>query len=199
MRTPQQSAGDWPTLAASATPAEIAARIADGNDIDATDTFGRTAILIASKARRFEVVRDLIAAGADIDAQDQTRLNPLLWGCISNDLELVEIMLAAGADITRTTRFDGAPIHPAAEKGHLEIVQLLLRDTDVNVNHTNICGWTPLLEAVILGDGGSRQQEIVRLLIAAGADVSMTDQWGVSPLEHAQKLGFTELAAILAA
>lgn len=47
-------------------------------------------------------------------------------------------------------------------------------------------------------DGGPRQQDIVRLLIAAGADPTMTDQWGVSPLQHAQQNGYNELADILA-
>jgi ankyrin repeat protein len=46
-------------------------------------------------------------------------------------------------------------------------------------------GWTALLEAIILGDGGPRRTEIVRLLVEAGADVT-TDSAGVTPLAHAQ-------------
>ena len=153
--------------------------------------------MIAAKAGRLDVVRGLIAAGADIDKQDQIRLNPLLWGSIVGDLDLVRLMVEAGADVERRTRFDGAPIHPAAEKGHLEIVRLLAEETDVNVNHTNLCGWTPMLEAIILNDGGPTQQEIVRLLITAGADPTMVDQWGTSPLQHAEQKGYTELADIL--
>lgn len=198
MRKPLQSPADWPTLAATATWDEISAVLAGGVDIDATDTQGRTAILVTAKAGRLDIVRELIAAGADINKQDQIRLNPLLWGCIVGHFDLVKLMVDTGADLERRTRFDGAPIHPAAEKGHLEIVRLLAEETDVNVNHTNLCGWTPMLEAIILGDGGPRQQDIVRLLIAAGADPTMTDQWGVSPLQHAQQKGYNELADILA-
>ncbi len=197
MRKPNQSEGEWPTLAARAPLAEIEAQLAAGVDIDSTDTRGRTAILIAAKAHRLDVVHHLIGAGADVDRQDQVRLNPLLWGCISGNLELVKLMVAAGADLDRRTRFDGVPIHPPAEKGFVDIVQFLALETDVNVNHTNLCGWTPLLEAIILGDGGRVQQEIVRLLLAAGADPSMVDQWGVSPLAHAEEKGFTEIATML--
>ena len=105
----------------------------------------------------------------------------------------------AGADLERTTRFDGVGIHPTAEKGYVELTRYLATLPDMNVNHTNLCGWTPLLEAVILRDGGEAQQEIVRILLDAGADPGMTDQWGVSPLEHAEKLGFTEIAELLRA
>ncbi|MBN9104580.1 MAG: ankyrin repeat domain-containing protein [Propionibacteriaceae bacterium] len=197
MRTPRQTAADWPTLAATAAPEAIRAALAGGAEIDATDTQGRTAILIAAKAGRLDVVRLLIDAGSDLDAQDQISLNPFLWGCISGSLELVQLMVAAGADLDRRTRFDGVGIHPPAEKGHLDVVRYLAEETDINVNHTNLCGWTPLLEAIILRDGGPAQQEIVRLLLAAGADPTMVDQWGVPPLAHAEEKGFTELAAIL--
>jgi ankyrin repeat protein len=199
MRTPKQTAADWPTLAATASPEAIRAALDGGAEIDATDTQGRTAILIAAKANRLDIVRLLIDAGADIDIQDQINLNPFLWGCISGNLELVRLMVEAGTDLDRHTRFDGVGIHPPAEKGHVEVVRYLAEQTDINVNHTNLCGWTPLLEAIILRDGGPVQQEIVRLLLDAGADPTMVDQWGVSPLAHAQEKGFAEIAEMLSA
>ena len=199
MRTPPQRSDEWPTLAATATPEQIDAALAAGADVDATDTVGRTAILIAAKAGRLDVVRHLIAAGADIDSQDQICLNPFLWGCISGNPELVRIMVEAGTDLERTTRFYGKGIHPASEKGHLEIVRYLTEETDINLNHTNLCGWTPLLEAIHLRDGGSVQQQIVQLLVDNGADPTMVDEPGVSPLAHAERLGFTEIADILRA
>lgn len=52
---------------------------------------------------------------------------------------------------------------------------------------------------MILGDGGPAHQEIVRLLVAAGADVRLADREGVTPLEHARRAGHAEIAAILAA
>ena len=49
------------------------------------------------------------------------------------------------------------------------------------------------IEAVVLGDGGERYQEIVRILLGAGADRSIGDHDGVRPLEHAERLGFEAL------
>ena len=198
MRTAPQSSDQWPTLVATASAQEISAGLGD-RDLDATDTVGRTAALIAAKAGRRDVLATLIEAGADINTQDNICLNPFLWGCISGNVELVRMGAEAGADLTLLTRFGGVGIHPPAEKGHVDVVRYLAEETDVNVNLTNICGWTPLLEAIILRDGGLVQQEIVKLLLDAGADPGMVDQWGVSPLQHAQDKGFTEIAALLTA
>ena len=53
---------------------------------------------------------------------------------------------------------------PAAHHGHVEAVKLLLA-TAIDKDHVNNLGWTALLEAVILGDGGPAHTEIVRLLV----------------------------------
>ena len=63
----------------------------------------------------------------------------------------------------------------------------------------NNLGWTGLLEAVILGDGGPRHQAIVKRLIEAGADVDLADGKGVTPLKHARERGQSEVARLLEA
>ena len=61
-----------------------------------------------------------------------------------------------------------------------------LEESDVDVDHVNRLGWTALLEAILLSDGGPRHQEIVRLLIEHGADVDLADGDSVRPLAHAR-------------
>jgi hypothetical protein len=68
-----------------------------------------------------------------------------------------------------------------------------------NVTHVNRLGWAPLLEAIILGDGGPRHTECVRLLLDAGADPNLADSGGVTPLAHAEQRGPEEIAALLVA
>jgi ankyrin repeat protein len=41
--------------------------------------------------------------------------------------------------------------------------------------------------------------EIVRLLVATGANVSIADKEGVTPLQHARRRGFREMTRILEA
>lgn len=59
-------------------------------------------------------------------------------------------------------------------------------------------GRTQTVTTVVLGDGGPRHQEVVRILLAAGARRDLADQNGVTALQHAQRTGYRELAAILA-
>jgi ankyrin repeat protein len=65
------------------------------------------------------------------------------------------------------------------------------------LDHVNHLGWTALLEAVILGDGGPRHVAVVRTLVEAGAAVDLADRQRVTPLAHAQRRGYTDMARIL--
>lgn len=171
----------------------------NGVDINVTNRQGRTAIINASLNKHYECVALLINAGADIDKQDQTCFNPFLLSCLNNDLTLLRLVLPANPNLDLLTRFGGVGITPASEKGHVEIVRELLEKTEINVNHTNFVGWTPLLEAIVLNDGGDKQQQIVKLLLENGANPHMTDKYGKKPLELAKEKGYTEIAALLVA
>jgi ankyrin repeat protein len=80
----------------------------------------------------------------------------------------------------------------------VEVVKTLL-NTKVDIDHVNHLGWTALLEAIILSDGGPRHQEIVQLLVDAGADVQIGDHNGVTPLLHARQKGFRKIVKSLEA
>ncbi|HDN2511012.1 MULTISPECIES: ankyrin repeat domain-containing protein [Providencia] len=170
-----------------------------GVDINTTNRQGRTAIVNASLNKHYECVSFLINAGADIDKQDQTCFNPFLLSCLNNDLTLLRLVLPAKPNLDLLTRFGGVGITPASEKGHVEIVRELLEKTEINVNHTNFVGWTPLLEAIVLNDGGEKQQQIVKLLLEHGANPHMTDKYGKKPLELAREKGYHEIAELLVA
>ena len=71
--------------------------------------------------------------------------------------------------------------------------------TDVDIDHVNRLGWTALLEAIVLADGGPAHQAVVDLLIEHGADLDIADKDGVRPLAHARPRGQTAIAAALEA
>ena len=85
---------------------------------------------------------------------------------------------------------------PAAHHGHVQVVRELLK-TAIDVDHVNRLGWTALLEAIILCDGGAAHTEIVQLLVARGANVQLPDSNGVTPLAHAEHRGQQAIARIL--
>lgn len=187
-------------LAAAATGdiAGIGRAIADGANVNARDDDGRTGLLIATRERQPGAFQALIDAEADVDLQDDRLDNPFLYAGAEGILDILKLANDAGADPAITNRYGGVAVIPASERGHVETVRYLLTETDVDVDHVNKLGWTALLEAILLSDGGPRHQAIVALLIEAGADVDLTDKDGVRPLTHARARGQTEIAALLA-
>ncbi|MFF2079290.1 ankyrin repeat domain-containing protein [Kitasatospora sp. NPDC058162] len=106
-------------------------------------------------------------------------------------------LLPGGPDLARRNRYGSVSVIPAAERGHVAYVRAVLTETDIDVNHVNDLGWTALLEAVVLGDGGPAHREIVDILLAHGADPRLPDANGATARELAERRGFQDLAAVL--
>ncbi len=176
---------------------EVIRFITQGAGLNEQDALGRTPLMAAVHGNKVQTVSMLIDAGADINIQDNRLDNPLLYASAEGLKEIVEMAVAAGADTRLTNRFGGTALIPAADRGHVNIVGFLLTCTDVDVNHVNNLGWTALLEAVILGDGGPRHQQIVALLLQYGADREIADRDGVTPLAHARRNRYTEMERLL--
>lgn len=168
-------------------------------DLNQRDGQGRTALMAATHANQPAAVALLLEAGADVDLQDKMLDNPFLYSGAEGLIEILKLTNGAGADPTIRNRYGGVAIIPAAEKGHLDAVRYLLKSTTVDVNHINDLGWTALLEAIILTDGGPVHQQIIGELIAHGADVTIADGNGVTPLQHARQRGYREIEAQLIA
>jgi hypothetical protein len=83
-----------------------------------------------------------------------------------------------------------------AHLGHDGVVDALIAG-GAPLDHVNNLGWTALIEAVILGDGGPRHTATVRSLLAAGADKSIGDRAGITPLQHAERRGYQAMVALL--
>ena len=170
--------------------------IAAGAKVDARDKAQRTALLAATRANAVDAARELIAAGADVNAKDNIRDTPFLYAGAEGRLEILRMTLKAGANLKDTNRYGGNALIPASHHGHPDTVRELLK-TDIAVDHVNRLGWTALLETIILSDGGPTHQDIMKQLIAAGANVNLADGEGVSPLAHAKSRGYSEMVRML--
>ncbi|MDN2567444.1 ankyrin repeat domain-containing protein [Aquibium sp. A9E412] len=177
--------------------AAVARLIEAGAPLEARDGDGRTALLVATRRDAVAIARRLIDAGADVNAKDAIADTPFLYAGAEGRNAILRAILATGrADLADTNRYGGTALIPAAHHGHPETVRMLLA-AGVDVDHVNDLGWTALLEAVILGDGGPVYREIVGLLVDAGADRAIADRDGVTPLEHARRRGYEAIAARL--
>jgi hypothetical protein len=183
--------------AAAGRADDVAVALRHEADINTRDARRRTPLLLAATNNRVAVARLLVPLGADPDALDDRHDTPWLVTGVTGSVAMAEVLLAADPDLTIRNRFGGTSLIPASERGHVDYVRRVVR-TGIEINHVNDLGWTALLEAVILGNGSRRYQEIVRTLLDAGADPSIADKNGVTALDHARKKGYDEIVRILA-
>ena len=206
------AAGILETITSAARPADPdaallqAAEVGDANavaialragaNIEARDAHDRTALLLAATYDQVPVANVLVAMGANPNALDDRHDTPWLVTGVTGRVAMLEALLPANPDLTIRNRFGGLSPIPASERGHVDYVRRVVL-TGVDLNHVNDLGWTALLEAVILGDGGPNHQEVVQILLAAGADRDIADRAGVSALQHAEQRGQNEVARLL--
>jgi ankyrin repeat protein len=181
------------------------------------DGGGLTPLVYAARANDVESVKVLLAAGADINQTTAYGWSPLLVATQNRYYKLGAYLLERGADPNLANKGGWVPLYLATDnrniengdypvrKGdmdHLEFIKLLL-DKGANVNarvkdstetrtvFTNQWldenGATPFLRASQSGD-----VELMKLLLARGADPKINTVLGVSALHVAAGIGWVE-------
>ena len=168
-------------------------------DLNIKDANSETGIIIATDRNDIAMVNLFLEHGADVNiASNKIDNTPIMIASVKGYTDIVELLIEkSNPDMTILNGYGGTALIPACERGHVDVVKLLLEKTNVKVDHINKLGWTAMLEAIVLSNGGKSQQEIVRLLLAKGANKNIADKNGITPLEHAKKKGFKELVDIL--
>jgi ankyrin repeat protein len=168
--------------------------------LEATDAHGRTPLHVATFARRREAVAALLKAGANPGALESGRYDAVTIAAVADDEETLRVLLAHGASAKLvTSRYDGTALIAAAHLGHDGVVRQLIQ-AGAPLDHVNNLHWTALIEAIVLGDGGPRHQRTLQLLLDAGADTTLTDRAGRTPLQLARASGYEAMVrALLAA
>jgi uncharacterized protein len=168
--------------AAAGDTARIRRLLAAKADPNARDERGRTPAHVAAHFRRRSALRLLLRGGTDANALDDDRYDVVTIAGVANDPETIRVALANGARATNITSiYDGTALIAAAHLGHVEVVRTLVQ-AGAPLDHVNNLGWTALIEAVILGDGGRRHTEVVRILVNANADTTIADRGGQTRL-----------------
>lgn len=171
--------------------------LGSGTNVNTQDKQKRSLLLIATINQQVEMAKLLVTHGADVNLQDDKMDSPFLYAGASGQTELIKLYLANGARFDIFNRYNGTALIPACERGYVETVKVLVHTKGFPINHVNRLGWTALLEAVILGNGGKKHQEIVQILKDAGADLNIPDHDGITALQHARSRGFKEIVKIL--
>ena len=183
--------------AARGDAAEIEKLIAEGEKPDIQDSNSRTPLHVAAFLRKHAAASALLRLGANPNALDAQRYDIITIAAVQNDLDMLKIALEGGGNPRAVTSpYNGTALIAAAHVGHVEIVRALIA-AKAPLNHVNNLGWTALLEAVVLGNGGANHTATVEALVKAGADVNIPDRHGTTALGHARTRGYSQIARIL--
>ena len=179
--------------------AGIKALIAQGKPVDPRDGYKRTPLHVATYRSQIPAMRALVGAGADPNALENERYDIVTIAAVANDVPTLKAALEFGCKATNiTSRYDGTALIAAAHLGHAEVVRELIR-AGAPLNHVNNLGWTAVIEAIVLGNGGANHQATLKHLIEAKADLNLADRNGTTPLGLARGRGYAAMVTMLEA
>jgi ankyrin repeat protein len=145
----------------------VRALLTSGEDVNAAQGDGMTALHWAARHGDVDLIRMLVAAGANVKAT--TRLasyTPLLMASEIGSAGAIEALIVAGADPKGTPASGVSPLMFASAAGQADAVKTLIaHGADVNAAEP-ARGTTALMFAA-----ANRRTEAIRALLAAGAGV----------------------------
>ena len=155
-----------------------------GANPNATSLSGVSPLMTAARTGNVDIVKALLVQGANVNAKEASRgQTPLMWAVAYKHPDVVRVLIEVGADVhARTLSYPQwtsfGPERPT--------------DNPIAFGNYQKGGSTPLLLAARVGD-----QESVRLLLAAGANVNDAAPDGLSALVLAARSGHQKLAQFL--
>jgi len=191
-----RASGGWPLIisAASKGTRELVELLLDkGADANAQDE-SFTALSLATSWNNLPVVELLLTRGANPNARLLHGQTVLMEE--NQKPEIAKLLIARGADVNATDEDGNTALIRGVNSQPVEYLQALL-DAKANPNLTNKEGETALLKLFTDYDGKPRA-EVVRLLLARGADASIRSSDGFDALYWAivqEETGIEEMIA----
>lgn len=190
--------GETPLMTAARTGKQDAVRalLARGADANVRLPQGQTALMWAAVEGHTAVVTTLLGAGAEFRRPLDSGFTPLLFAARAGHTAIVQALLEAGVDVNEPTqparpgprmpRKGTTALNIAVENGHFELAALLI---DLGADPKDMrSGYTPLHVLTWVrkpdsgedenglpppeGSGNITSEQLIRKLVAAGADVN---------------------------
>lgn len=186
-----------------------------GADPNVTDVNGHSALSLARKNQNIEIIEGLIDAGANINTGEEVLETLILWAVAANNINFVKKIIAAGGNIEITDESRRNALMYAAYKKNVEIAKVLLssgancntKDNEgrtalmyaaMQINDRGFLGrMMPLVESnkkdeeaftdymqAVIGEI-NKPDNMVKVLIASGADVNAIDNEDTTVLMYA--------------
>ncbi|CAO2637256.1 2-5A-dependent ribonuclease [Lemmus lemmus] len=132
--------------------------LSEGADVNECDCNGFTAFMEAAEYGRVEALRFLFDKGANVNLRRETT-----------------------DDKRRLKKGGSTALMSAAEKGHTEVLSILLNDMGAEVDARDNMGRNALIRTLLKSDS-ENVEEITHLLLLHGADANVRGEGGKTPL-----------------
>ncbi len=176
-----------------------------------------TALVYAARAGSIEAARVLLEGGADVNQTTRYGWSPLLAATQNQNYQMAKFLIEHGANVNMANKGGWTPLYLATDNRNIEggdyptrtadldslafITYLLDKGADVNARVSestetrtvftnqwlNEDGATAFLRASQSGD-----LELLKLLVARGADPKINTKLGITPLAVAAGIGWVE-------
>jgi uncharacterized protein len=162
-----------------------------GFDPDTLDPKGLSGLYLALREPSPKVAEVLIEwPKTNVEIRTDHDESPLMMACLRGELQFAKELIARGADVNKP---GWTPLHYAATKGHLDVMELLFAN-NAYIDAESPNGTTPLMMAAQYGSTAA-----VKRLLDEGADPTLKNQLGLSAVDFAYRANRTDAAELIAA
>jgi len=162
-----------------------------GFDPNTPNPQGEQALLLAVREPSPKVLAVLLAwPRVDVEARNRQDESALMLAAFKGMTEVVQQLIDKEADVNKP---GWTPLHYAATRGHLQIMNLLL-EHHAYIDAASPNGTTPLMMAAMYGTPSA-----VKLLLEAGADPLLKNDLGLTAIDFAHRANHQESVDIIAA
>lgn len=143
----------------------------------------KSPIMTAASGGDISTVDKLLKTGANIEERDRYGYTPLMYAVYYDRYDAAKFLIEKHADVNARDASGEFPLLVAVANDNAVMVKLLL-DNGANVNARNASGMIPLHYAAIHSKP-EKNNNVTALLLERGADASVMDKDGQTPLKCA--------------
>ncbi|MRT93515.1 ankyrin repeat domain-containing protein [Ancylomarina sp. 16SWW S1-10-2] len=171
-------------------------KVSGANDINtekttptSVKTFDNDLIMQSALDGKIEVVKDALSKGFNANTTDPNKRTPLMLAAYNGHNEIVKLLIDNGADVNLTDNVNRTALMFASTGLFAPTVTTLLEAGSKPNMIDSEQNWTAAMMAASEG-----QLEVLKVLVAHGADLKMLDIDGESSLDFANSNGHPAVA-----